>query len=206
MKKVEKKVDLMEESELRWPDGCERTRIKERQTKAAWKFPWAKYRDMAQTELLRMGATSVLVTRAKDERLDPGVAIWFSMAKQDFSWQQGLGIETPAPTLEQIDSAYREKARSCHPDRPDGGDSELFKRLTDWRTQAKAWVTQTHTHSHEYVMAIDQYDQARLNLCALRLAFFYIRRLEDVGAPAILTQTLGAFRAKLPMNAGDGAR
>jgi hypothetical protein len=119
------------------------------------------------------------------------------MAKEDFSWQQGLGLETPAPTLDQIDAAYREKAKRYHPDSPGGGDSELFKRLTDWRTQAKAWVTQTHSHRHEYVMAIDQYKEARLNLCALRLAFFYIRRLEDVGAPGILTQTLGAFRAKL---------
>jgi hypothetical protein len=46
-------------------------------------------------------------------------------------------------------------------------------------------------------MAIDQYTEARLNLCALRLAFFYIRGLERVGAPAVLSQTLGAFRAKL---------
>ena len=49
MKKVEKKVDLMEESELRWPDGCERTRIKERQTKAAWKFPWANFSRRSST-------------------------------------------------------------------------------------------------------------------------------------------------------------
>jgi hypothetical protein len=191
------KLDVLEESVLRWPDGCDRTRIKERQSKAAWKFPWGKYREMLAEEMRRMGATSVLITRAQDERLDSGVAVWFSMAKEDFSWQQGLGLETPAPTLDQIDAAYREKAKRCHPDLPGGGDSELFKRLTDWRARAKAWVTQTHTHRHEYVMAIDQYAEARLNLCALRLAFFYIRRMEDVGAPAILTQTLGAFRAKL---------
>lgn len=191
------KLDVIEEQVLRWPDGCDRTRIKEREKKAAWKFGWVKYREMLSEEMRRMGATSVLITRAADERLDSGVAVWFSMAKEDFSWQQGLGLETPAPTIEQIDAAYREKARKCHPDLPSGGDSELFKRLTDWRTQAKAWVTQTHDHRHEYVMAIDQYNEARLNLCALRLAFFYIRRMEDVGAPAILTQTLGAFRAKL---------
>lgn len=191
------KLEILEESTLRWPDGCERTRIKERQKKAAWKFGWAKYREMLGEEMRRMGATSVLVTRSQNEQLDSGVAVWFSMAKEDFSWQQGLGLETPAPTLDQIDAAFRTKAARCHPDRPDGGDSEMFKRLADWRTQAKAWVMQTHSHRHEYVMAIDQYSEQRLNLCALRLAFFYIRRMEDVGAPAILTQTLGAFRAKL---------
>jgi hypothetical protein len=55
------------------------------------------------------------------------------------------------------------------------------------------------------VMAIDQYTEARLNLCALRLAFSYIRGLERVGAPAILTQTLGAFRAKLVASTGGAA-
>lgn len=192
------KLDIIEESTLRWPDGQDRTRIKERQSKAVWKFGWAKYRDMLADEMRRMGATSTLVTRSPDERLDSGVAVWFSMAKEDFSWQQGLGLETPAPTLQQIDEAYRERAKKCHPDRTDGtGDAELFKRITQWRDQAKAWIMGTHAHRHEYVMAIDQYSEARLNLCALRLAFFYIRRLEDVGAPGILTQTLGAFRAKL---------
>lgn len=190
------KIDIIEESTLRWPDGCERTRIKERQNKAAWKFGWAKYREMLGDEMRRMGATSVLITRAQDERLDSGVSVWFSMKKEDFSWQQGLGLDTPAPTLDQIESAFKERARACHPDRP-GGDPEMFKRVTDWRNAAKAWVLGTHSHNHEFVMAIDQYAEARLNLCALRLAFFYIRRLEDVGAPGILTQTLGAFRAKL---------
>lgn len=144
-----------------------------------------------------MGATSVLISQHENQALDPGVAVWFSLKKEDFSWQQGLGIDTPAPTFEQIDLAFREKTKACHPDRPDGGDSEMFKRLVDWRRQAKAWVSGTHDHRHEFVMAIDQYTEARLNLCALRLAFSYIRGLERVGAPAILTQTLGAFRAKL---------
>ncbi len=35
------KLEILEESVLRWPDGCDRTRIKERKSKAAWKFPWA---------------------------------------------------------------------------------------------------------------------------------------------------------------------
>jgi hypothetical protein len=181
------KVDVIEEMKLKWPDGCDRTRIQDRKPQASWKFGTAKYRDGLVAELGRMGATSVLICRSDNERLDSGVAVWFSLKKEDFSWQQGLGI----------DSAFRSKAAKCHPDRPDGGDSELFKRVNDWRKQAKAWVMGTHDQRHEYVMAIDQYTEARLNLCALKLAFSYIRGLERVGAPAILTQTLGAFRAKL---------
>jgi len=198
------KTEVIEEGKLRWPDGAERTRIRERRSQAAWKKPWSDSKRALATELERLGATSILITRSPDERLDPGVAVWFSRATEDFSWQQGLGLESPAPSLDQIDEAFRQKARSVHPDRADGGDPEAFKRLANWRTAAKAWVAGTHTARHEFVMAIDQYTEARLNLKALQMAFFYIRGLERVGAPAILTQTLGAFRAKLVADVGAG--
>ena len=202
----EKKIDLVEDQVLRWPDGCERTRIKERKSQAQWKFPYSKYRDMLAKELDLLGATSILISRGSDDRLDPGVAVWFSMAKEDFSWQQGLGLETPAPTLDQIDSVYRSRARRCHPDNQEGtADPAQFKQLTEWRDAARSWVKGTHKQRHEGVMAIDQYDEARLNLCAIRLAFSHIRGLERVGAPAILKQTLSAFRAKLVANVGGTA-
>lgn len=197
-----KQVDVIEELKLKWPDGAERTRIQDRKGHGGWKKTRLEYHNAVAKELQMMGATSILITRSDNERLDPGVAVWFSMKKEDFTWQQGLGISNPAPSLAEIDEAYRQKAKACHPDRPDGGDSELFKRLTDWRKQARMWVMGTHDQRHEYVMAIDQYTEARLNLCALRLAFSYIRGLERVGAPAILTQTLGAFRAKLMAGTG----
>jgi hypothetical protein len=189
------RLEIDEQSVLRWPDGCERTRIKERIGHKAWKKSWADTKKALAVELERIGATSALIARHEDQRLDPGVAVWFSRAKEDFSWQQGLGLDNPAPTLDDIDQAFRAKVMKSHPDR--GGDPALYKQHCDWRVAAKAWVTGAHAHAHEYVMAIDQYDEARLNLKALQMSFFYIRRLEDVGAPAILAQTLGAFRAKL---------
>lgn len=199
------KIDIIEESVLRWPDGCERTRIKERKGQSAWKFPYSKYKEMLAHELELLGATSILISRSSQEVLDPGVAVWFSMAKEDFSWQQGLGLETPAPALEQIDTAYRTRARRCHPDNTEGtADPALFKQLTEWRDAARAWVKGTRKQRHEGVMAIDQYDKARLNLCAIRLAFSHIRGLERVGAPAILKQALSAFRAKLVAQTGSG--
>lgn len=199
------KTELIEESKLRWPDGAERTRIKDRKGQNAWKKPWSDSKKLLATELERLGATSILITRSPDERMDPGVAVWFSRATEDFSWQQGLGLESPAPTIDQIDHAFRQKARGIHPDREDGGDPEAFKKLASQRTAAKAWVMGTHSDRHEFAMAIDQYTEARLNLKALQMAFFYIRGLERVGAPAILTQTLGAFRAKLVADVGGAA-
>lgn len=198
-----KKIELLEESNLKWPDGCERTRIKDRKGQTAWKFPWSKYREMLEKELALLGATSILVCRSDKAELDPGVAVWFSMAKEDFSWQQGLGLETPAPRLDEIDAAYRIRAKRVHPDNQEGtADPAAFKQFTEWREAAKAWVKGTHKQRHEGVMAIDQYDEPRLNLCAIRLAFSHIRGLERVGAPAILKQTLNAFRAKLVAEVG----
>lgn len=202
----EKKIDMIEEQTLRWPDGCERTRIKERKNQSAWKFTWGQYKELLAKELSLLGATSIVISRSDKADLDPGVAVWFSMAKEDFSWQQGLGLETPAPTLDQIDSAYRGRARRCHPDNAEGtADPTLFKQLTEWRDAARAWVKGTHKQRHEGVMAIDQYNEARLNLCAIRLAFSHIRGLERVGAPAILKQTLSAFRAKLVAQTGGAS-
>lgn len=191
------KMEFTEERKLRWPDGVGRTPIQARKKQSSWKRGRADYQGGLLDELGRMGATSILICSAENERLDPGVAVWFSMKKEDYSWQQTLGVENPAPTMDEIDAAFRERARKCHPDSIGGGDPALFKKLNEARQQAKAWIQGTHDHRHEYVMGIDQYDETRLNLQALKLAFSYIRGLERVGAPAILTQTLGAFRAKL---------
>jgi hypothetical protein len=198
-----KKSDVIEETKLKWPDGLGRTPIKGRTKQSSWKKTRGQYRDMLVKELEMMDVTSILITSSSNDRLDPGVAVWWSAQNEDSSWQQILGLENPAPTIAEIDSAFKERARKCHPDAPDGGDPTLFKKLNEARIQAKAWIAGTHDHRHEYVMAIDQYEESRLNLSALRLAFSYIRGLERVGAPAILTQTLGAFRAKLVASTGD---
>lgn len=194
------KVEVQEKNELRWPDGVDRTFIKLRKPQNAWKkATWKSGVEKVGQELSRMGegATSILICRSADERLDPGVAVWFSMKKEDFGWQQGLGLLNPSPTTAEIEAAFKIKAKKFHPDNRETGDPEQFKKLSEWRKAANAWIEGSHAYEHEYVMAIDQYTEARLNLNALRLAFFYIRSIERVGAPAILTQTLGAYRAKL---------
>ena len=198
-----KKTDVTEETTLHWPDGWDRTRITDRKPQTAWKKPYTGYREALVKELERMGATSIIISRSNSERLDPGVAVWFSMKKADFSWQDGLGIETPAPTLEEIESAYREKAMKHHPDR--GGDIEIFRKLGDHRKNARAWVLGTHDQRHEYVVPCDKFNEARLNLAALRLAFAAFRSLERVGVPAILERTLDkAFKTALPVHSTGG--
>lgn len=196
-----KGIEVEEKTTLQWPDGWTRTRIQDRKPNNSWKSPTKKYREALVRELQLMGATSVLITSSDNERLDTGVSVWFSMKKEDFSWQDLLGLDSPAPTLSEIDDAYREKAKKCHPDH--GGDIEIFKRLGECRKQARAWVLGTHSERHEYVVPCDRFNEIRLNLAALRLAFAAFRSLERVGVPAILERTLDkAFKAALPMNAG----
>lgn len=197
------KADVREQSLLLWPDGWERTRIQDRKSQAAWKSSRQKYHDALVAELLRMGATSILITHAENERMDTAVSVWFSLKKEDLSWQDGLGIYNPAPTLDEIDTAYRERAMKHHPDR--GGDIEIFKKLGEYRKAARSWVLGTHEARHEYVVPCDRFDEVRLNLAALRLAFAAFRSLERVGVPAILERTLDkAFKTALPMPAQGG--
>jgi hypothetical protein len=182
---------VLEEAKLRWPDGWERTRIQDRKGNPAWKKPRGVYKEMLIRELARMGVTSMLITQSNNERLDSGVAVWFSRKKVDYSWQAMLGLDTPAPTLQEIDDAYRAKAKQYHPDSGEnGGDIEIFKSLGDARKQARNWVLGTHEDAHGYAVACDRFTEARLNMAALRLAFAAFRQLDRVGVPAILERTL----------------
>lgn len=186
---------------MKWPEGWERTRIQDRKGNPSWKGTWGKYREALEKELTMLGATSITIATGANGRIDPGVVVYFSKAKQDFSWQEALGIDNPAPTLAEVDEAFRRKAMPHHPDR--GGDVEIFKRLTTHRENAKAWVMGTHDKHHDYAVPCDRYNEARLNLAALRLAFHSFRSLERVGVPAILEKSLSGMKAALTPGGPD---
>jgi len=194
------KVDVQDRDKLQWPAGWDRTLIELRKQGTQWRKPLDYYRAQVIKELTMMGATSIMISRGPvdKERLDPGVAIWFSMVKEDYSWQTLLGLP-PAPTLDEIDHAYKPKARAVHPDLP-GADVEMFVRLGKAREAAIAWVKGTHTDRHEYVMALDRYVMLRWNLAGLWRAFYCFRQLQKLGMPTILERVLDkAFKALLPL-------
>ncbi len=198
-----RKIELDEQRVMHWPDGWERTRIQDRRPNSSWKKDMNGYKNSLVRELEMMGATSILISRSDNERLDPGVAVWFSLKKPDLSWQDGLGIYHPAPTLDEIDDAYKRKAMKYHPDR-ESGDVDLFKKMGDYRKAARAWVLGEVGTRHEYVVPCDKFNEVRLNFAALRLAFASFRSLERVGVPAILERTLDrAFRAGLTAGGAD---
>lgn len=187
---------------LRWPDGWLRTLISNRKNNGGWKKTFLQSVDVLEKEIKRMGVTSFVIScnASPSDRMDPGVAIyWSAQMEADYSWQSALGLDTPAPTLAQIEDAFRAKAMLHHPDR--GGDITIFQALTKHRQQAKAWVMGTHKHDHEYSIACDKYTEARWNVNALRMAISYLRGLERVGVPGIVERSFKGFKTALPAHA-----
>jgi hypothetical protein len=186
-------VHVKEEHPLKWAKGWNRTAIGDRKAMKAWKKPFAFYLAGLAKELSKIGATELVVTLNEGEQAkrDPGVTIYFwKPLKQDFSWQLALGIDNPAPTLDEIDSAYRKKSLEHHPDRlgekATQMDLEIFKSLAKHRDQARAWVMGTHRSDRPYSLPCDKFEEPRWNLNALRIGVTSIRKLDDYGLPGLL--------------------
>lgn len=197
MKKLKDKVEHEEAQELRWPDGQPRTRIQDREGRSAWKQPMGKVKEALRVELERSGATSSLITHSISG-LDSGVAVYFSRkAANQFAWQEALGLVGIVPTQEEITRAYRERVKPIHPDRPGGGDAELFRALTEHRDRALDFISGKHRHDHEYVIAIDNFDEVRLNLNAVKVVLYSLRRIEDCGSPLMLERAFRGFHKQI---------
>jgi hypothetical protein len=198
MPKQESKLRVSEQSPLKWAEGWDRIPIGERKEMKAWKKPFTYYRDALVQQLERLGANEVVISfnTGDDSRRDPGVTVYFSKpAKEDYSWQMGLGIDSPAPTLQEIEDAYRKRALAHHPDR--GGDVEIFKKLGQYRIAARAWVLNKTRTEHEFALPCDRFKEPRWNINALRLGIAALRRLEEYGLPGMLERTFRGFRVAL---------
>lgn len=191
-------IRVNEQSPLKWADGWDRVLIGDRKNMKAWKKPFTYYKEALVAQLERLGANEVVISfnTGDDARRDPGVTVYFSKPMvENFDWQMALGIDNPAPTIAEIDDAYRKKAMLNHPDR--GGDVEIFKKLGKHREQAKAWVLNTHRKEHEFALPCDRFKEPRWNLNALRLGIAALRRLEEYGLPGMLERTFRGFRREL---------
>lgn len=199
------KVEIKERTPLRWPDGWSRTLIDQRKSQAAWKKPYSFYRDAVHRELERMGVQAIEITRndPSKERVDPGVSVWFSLKPtEDFSWQLGLQLDNPAPSLSEIDAAYRRLVQKHHPDavaNGSGGDVVIFHKLGEFRKKARTWVLGSDVVKHDNCIPCDRFADARQNMAAVANALRHFRGLERVGIPAILERVMqSAFKTALP--------
>jgi len=200
-------ADRKESYPLNWPEDWPRTRPQDQRVMAGWKRTVNQYRDAVVTELSRMKSPSAVVssnvpltlrggleTKGVEPR-DVGVAVYFSrQVKEDFSWQEVLGIRDPiAATESQVQDAFRRLAQTYHPDR--GGDLAMFQKVTTARDNALRWINRKEDQNLPYVIACDQFREVRLNLCAIGLTLKAIRQIERCGTSSLLERAFKGFAA-----------
>lgn len=190
-------IRVEEKHPVQWDKKAHRTLIGDREKKNVWKKPLALYRDGLIDQLRKLGAAEILLTYNEGDqaRIDPGVAVYFSKHREeDYSWQSALGIDNPAPTIAEIDDAYRRKAMQYHPDR--GGDVNMYVLMGQHRDRAKAWI-KNEKGQFQFVMALDHYNEPRWNINGLKLAVAALRKLEELGLPGMLEASLQGFRTQI---------
>ena len=176
-----------------------------------WKRTANQYRDALSNEMKRMEAPSFVISSNVPitargsmtpgvEPLDVGVAISFSRkVKEDFSWQDALDIHDPAPTVEQVQAAFKRLAQKYHPDA--GGDLAMFQSVAKHRDNALRWINRKTNQNFDYVIACDQFKEVRLNMAAVVMTIKAIRQIERCGTSSLLERAFKGFSA-LPENAG----
>lgn len=190
------RIHAEESHPLRWPEGQARTRHQDRQSRTAWKRTLTQAKDSLAKELARSGATSYLLTYSLDAN-DPGVAVYFSRkAQNQYAWQEALGFIGQVPTLDEINRAYAATARRVHPDGPTP-DVEMFRALTQHRDRARDFVTGKFHAEHEYVIAIDVFNETRLNVNAAKVVLYALRQIERCGSPLMLERAFRGFAKQI---------
>ncbi len=211
MAKTEKKQTILvnEHPPLQWPDGQERTLIDRRVAKNGWKKTFRQYVERLTKQLQTLGIEEATISfnPSPMDRQDPGVALYFSKPrKDDYSWQVALGIDSPMPTLDQINAAFKAKAMIHHPDRVaagSGGDPKLYTQFDEHRKKAVAWVKGTDQNKREYGIAVDRCTEPRWNLEAIRRILIAVATMDEYGNPGTLERTFRGFKVALPAHASS---
>lgn len=183
---------------LRWPEGQKRTRINQREKRGQWKKPLSYYVNELETELEKLKAVGVVITGdPKAEKIDPAVAVYFSLPPAEASgdWQEILGIDNPKPKVEEIDARFKELRVKYSPDNRQTGNIDYYLKCEAAAREAKAWATGDFGKKHEKAIACDRYGEVRLNVKAIQVTIAALRRVEESGAPGFLERAFSGFAA-----------
>jgi hypothetical protein len=200
------KFELKTETPLKWPDDRPRTRFQDRESKAAWKLNYADTLKGLVKELHLLQATFALVTHNSVNHEDGGVALWLSRKPiDDYRWQDEFGFIGVIPTVQELDRAYMQKARSCAPETPTP-NLERFHELTKLRDQGRRWIRGERMVEPETVMAVDTFKEVRHNLNAIKLTLAALRQIERCGSPVMMEQAFRGFRPAIAAQASPDAK
>jgi hypothetical protein len=183
---------------LRWPEGQKRTRINQREKRGQWKKPLSHYIKELEAELTKLNAVGVVITGdLLSEKIDPGVAVYFSLPPEEASgdWQDILGIDSPKPTVQEIDARFKELRIRYSPDNLQTGNLDYYLKCEAAAREAKAWATGDFGKKHEKAIACDRYNEVRLNVKAIQVTIAALRRVEESGAPGFLERAFSGFTA-----------
>jgi len=190
---------------LQWPEGWPRTSLSDREARPAWKKTERQAIEALELELKRFGAIAPVISRRDPQDFrtapDPSIAVWFSRKREeeDFSWQTALGIDNPAPTIDEIEAAFKRKALPYHPDK--GGDIETWHALDKHKKNAIAYVNQMSGKSRDFCIPCDTFKESRWNINAIRMTVHSLRQMERDGTSGLLERAMKGFAA-LPENVG----
>ena len=191
---------MREKHPLDWPIGQPRTPLRDRDRRNAWKKTERQAIEVLDKELKMFGTLGAVISRKDPSDIrtapDPSIVVRFSRQREDdFSWQSALGISNPAPSLDEIDAAFRKLAAPHHPDR--GGDMEIFMALSKHKKNAIAFVSRLAGATHEFAIACDKFEDARWNITAIANTIRSFRQMERDGTSRILEQAMEGFKPAL---------
>ena len=200
-------IKVMERNPLLWPSDVPRTRPQDREDRRAWKKTDRQFLELLAKELDLFGCFGIVVTR-KDpsERIsapDPSVAVWFSRrSKDDFRWQDALGITNPDPSIEEVNRVFRELARKYHPDLR-REDAERMVELNIHHDNAIRFIKQTKGEQSQFCIGCDKFTELRWNVNAVRNTIHSFRQMERDGTSRIVERAMGGFAAQLTQGVPD---
>ena len=191
------RLEVKDETPLKWPDDRPRTRFQDREPKAAWKLSYQDAMKGLERELKLLKATFALITHNSMNHEDGGVALWLSRKPvDDYGWQDAFGFVGVIPSAKEIGQVYRERAQKVHPDGPTP-NRVAFDELTKHRDNALKWIQGRRSVEPETVMAVDTFKEVRHNLNAIKLTLSALRQIERCGSPVMMEQAFRGFRPAL---------
>lgn len=191
---------------LDWPEGWPRTLLRDRRDRKAWKDTLLQSANKLRREMSKSKVLSFVIScnipptgqnfADVPTPADTGVAVWFSRErKDDYSWQETLHIDSPSPTADEVNTAFKKMAAQYHPDNPRTGDINIYHRYDEAKKRALDFIARKTGANYQQVIAIDTFNQVRLNMRAVQMALVYLRGLENCGAPMILERAYEGFAA-----------